>query len=380
MQLTKVPLGLRRFAIVFDVNRTILIEDKAAGKTRADELKAIITQQSFGTITKNLKGEESFKLTSSPSSILSSQPPEPNELSYFNFLQKILPFPVLPESMPNSQKMTLIESVKKKRRDLQKIFLDDHQPGQSLKPLFDHLLASSESPPGFSLLSSFYEAVNYFSTQNRKISFSFRTFGEDLLPLSTEWNSFCSGSHPDFNSINFNHLKLTNENLGCIYRNGPRSEDCHLVMGTVELPPNVNYGIDFYGSHNNVKIYSGFNEIDNFFQEQYSKGSVLGIRDCYHWWASQSETFGSGKLFFLSDEHFNSNSERVRQIFFDDNLHIDEFRSKRKLIVDVRDVGTGDSIGDVEGLFGRFCVKVEPLKAIMNRRYFIEEIEKLCKE
>jgi hypothetical protein len=44
-------------------------------------------------------------------------------------------------------------------------------------------------------------------------------------------------------------------------------------------------------------------------------------------------------MILVSDEHQNPSSKRVMQVFFDDNLWINDLRSKQKLIVDARDAG-----------------------------------------
>jgi len=129
-----------------------------------------------------------------------------------------------------------------------------------------------------------------------------------------------------------------------------------------------------------IQIYHGFREIDAFLQSQYRQGVVLGLHDYYPWWASQGEAYDSGKILFVDDEYHNPNSHRIQQIFFDDNIHIEEFLQEQKMILDVRSADTWNPVENLPALIGKVCIPVNPIEAMRNKRYFIEKAEAvLCR-
>lgn len=58
-------------------------------------------------------------------------------------------------------------------------------------------------------------------------------------------------------------------------------------MGTIKQPKIIQ-GLEFYDDMN-VKIYHGFNEIDNFLQSKYAAQETLAIRDYYPWYEYAQE-------------------------------------------------------------------------------------------
>lgn len=291
----------QHITLVFDVNRTILIEDKAAGKNQRDELATIIASYCSGTIEQSPSGELTWRLASDQLGLPNKSK---GHLSYYDFLRKIFPFPTLNETNENNHQ--LIENIKKKRREMKKCFFDSGQPGERLFFHLQKLLENSIHENGFSLLPSFYETIIHFLTKqkNIEISICFRTFGDDLAQIQKEWNLFCLGKHPSYRNFIFPQLQLEKKNMGCFFRNGPKSENSFLLMGTTKAP-NLKENMNLWKKENNnkeIKIFSGFSEIDNFFQSSFKEKTSLGIRDFYPWWVSQAEKSNSGKLFFIINE------------------------------------------------------------------------------
>jgi len=335
----------QRLALLFDINRTILIEDKAAGKTREDEICSILAACSFGKVS------EQQQWTPELDHPLQYHSDSEGCVSYYHFVQEILyPFPNT-EGMPLEEKHKRISDIKDARRALLKAFLCPDNPGIHLLENFKSIVEATEQPVGFSLLPSFYEAVSQLEEDEVPFSLCFRTFGEDIKAIRKEWDLFCDGNHPSFPKFRSPHRKLKDRNLGAFFRSGPRSEDCHLIMGTIKQPP-LTGTIAFYEGMD-VDIYSGFKAIDHFLQTKYKLGETLAIRDYYPWWAAQGERHDSGKILLVGDEHTNPSSTRPLQIFFDDNLWIDEFLKKGQLIMDARKIDNGESYPNVPELFGK---------------------------
>lgn len=69
--------------------------------------------------------------------------------------------------------------------------------------------------------------------------------------------------------------------MGAFYRRGPNSDDCYLIMGTIQQPK-ISEDLSFY-DHMDVQILRGFQEIDRFLQRKYATEETLAIRDYYPW-------------------------------------------------------------------------------------------------
>ena len=74
-------------------------------------------------------------------------------------------------------------------------------------------------------------------------------------------------------------------------------------------------------------------------------------------------------MFFI-----DKNDKDNHHIFFDDNIWPENFRKEENLIVDVRDM-EGNVLNPMDYI-DKYLVKVEPLKAIKDKNYFINCIQK----
>lgn len=97
-------------------------------------------------------------------------------------------------------------------------------------------------------------------------------------------------------------------------------------------------------------------------------------------WFENGERYDCGKMFPI-----DMNDKEIHQIFFDDNVFLNEYKKKKKLIVDVRDASksalnsklnleNGESI-EPEVFLDKYVVKVNSLQAIMDEEYFIKKIQ-----
>lgn len=90
----------------------------------------------------------------------------------------------------------------------------------------------------------------------------------------------------------------------------------------------------------------------------------MAISDDYHNYAANDWHREVGKLLLIDQADYTT-----QHIFFDDNANEDE-----DCIVDVRDVVTKDVVS-YNKFIGRYVIKVEPHRAILEPDYFIKMIE-----
>lgn len=89
----------------------------------------------------------------------------------------------------------------------------------------------------------------------------------------------------------------------------------------------------------------------------------MALRDYYPFWKNRNERSHAGKLLLP-----NRQDSSVIQVFFDDNIGYGSAH-----IVDARDPQTGEAL-PFKGLQGKELVKVEPLNAILDPKYFIRAV------
>eukprot|EP01126_Amoeba_proteus_P048430 TRINITY_DN5594_c0_g3_i2.p1 TRINITY_DN5594_c0_g3~~TRINITY_DN5594_c0_g3_i2.p1 ORF type:complete len:257 (-),score=46.48 TRINITY_DN5594_c0_g3_i2:771-1541(-) len=174
-------MSSKPFALMFDVNRTILIEDKAAGKTRNDEVVTILASSCYGRVLV----EDIVSWVPTTDLKLGQTPEDGNLISYYTFVNDYLfPFPTFSADVPKDEKHRTISEIKDNRRALLKKFVNEDQPGSRWITDYQTLLKLSEQPEGFELLFSFYNTIAYFrNLESQPFSLCFRTFGEDIVKV-----------------------------------------------------------------------------------------------------------------------------------------------------------------------------------------------------
>merc|ERR1719460_2161867 len=107
---------------------------------------------------------------------------------------------------------------------------------------------------------------------------------------------------------------------------------------------------------NDIRIVTGYGQIQAWFKQQLELGRSQLIRDDYAWWHRNGEDGSTGKLLI--------GIEGVQQVFFDDNIDRDTLR-----IVDPRSSKTFESVPPQLTL-GKVCLRVDPLQAMLLEDYF----------
>eukprot|EP00698_Gefionella_okellyi_P010868 TRINITY_DN2852_c0_g1_i3.p1 TRINITY_DN2852_c0_g1~~TRINITY_DN2852_c0_g1_i3.p1 ORF type:complete len:307 (+),score=72.21 TRINITY_DN2852_c0_g1_i3:499-1419(+) len=294
-----------------------------------------------------------------------------------DFVNDVL-FPFEPRTGDSAADALAVRRVKDARMTVTTNFTEPGQPGERWRPVFDKLLSQlriegTEDQYRF-VVPSFFHLLRHLRQTGRDFSIVFRSFGSDLEQVSDEYNQFCRGEHPLFPEFALNtedrHYDLhIPRDVGRFFRHGPKSEHTHLVLGTLDEVRDMSAGLQHYTGREDVTIVSGFQHIADTMKRMLTERRSLGLSDYYWHWCSQHESADSGKLLLL-----DLNSADEHHMFFDDHLYFDEYEATGKLIVDVRDIVTGESI-PVHAVRGSHLLQVHIFSAIHNDRYFIELLQ-----
>ena len=354
----------------FDVNKTILVDDKVQGIDTQTSCAQMLYWSSWGHCTRD--GRSWVWNGQAPS--LNSE--DPTAMLYGDFVRE--------QRTPRRHLWRL-------KRD----FVKPGQPGEALRPYFDGMMealaipdearGALESAPwakraGLTrgwrrLLPSFLSLLQNLRSEGRRCSLVFRTFGSDLPEVALELNAFCEGRHPLYPGVKMDgttgpfdmRLDLDDpERFGAFHRGGVSGDDADaffLALGTLDNPtgrdkPPFPSALDFFTSraHRGVEERVPLRELT-------MSGGCIGLRDDYAHWARARFSTRAGKPFYI-----DPTQPGVHEVFFDDNVFADEDR-----IVDARDVKTGAGLPS-HLTRGAHVVRVSPFDAIMKGDYFVEAL------
>jgi len=223
------------------------------------------------------------------------------------------------------------------------------------------------------IVPGLYKLIQYLVQNQRSFSILFRTFGQDLKEVAKKYNDFCCGKHPLFPNICLDGTNGTKDmritdplSHGLFYRTGFESQNTHLITGTLDRTTSwTEESMLLYKRLKDVEIHTSFETVyENILKK--SKNTTLAIQDDYNWWSKNGELAKFGKLFLL-----HKKDTSIHQIFFDDNLHLNEYKEFGKFIVDLRDLETLEHCPP-EDAMNVHLVKCEPLHAILDQEYFIK--------
>ncbi|KAF0972665.1 hypothetical protein FDP41_008914 [Naegleria fowleri] len=392
---------LPRLILHFDVNKTIIISDEAAGKTMDDIINQIIMSSIWGYVSdsKDFVVIE-WKLFSNVKALLehltSSEhqiPKGKKIINYYDYIEKVLyPYPEHDASVPLEERKRINGKIKEERTRMVKNFsqckmaedfLDD------ISRLKTNLIRKSSKQNGITLetatpsdyvniVPAFFEALLELFKRKRDFQLIIRTFGslKDITSVIKEINTFCKGEHIDY-PLNgeerefFKNKQIHMEQdhaVGYIYRNDPGT--CHLIENSLEFKPEMLQfaSIEQMIFSDNERVVSGFENIYKNIIQVSKTGQTRLIRDFYYWWNVNNEKTSAGKI-FLVDEKDNS----CFQIFFDDNVASNsDFPIKG--ILDLRNPHTGNSL-DQELYLNVHTVQSYAFDFITNCNYYIEKID-----
>jgi len=276
------------------------------------------------------------------------------------------------------------------------------EPGEGLQPLLQRLAQNLIIPAADTstaarhvlLLPSFLELVAHLHSQRVGFSIAFRTFGEDLDAVAKEWNSLCAGKHPLYPGLTMDGSdggedhRLSPENrLHVVHRD---DQGMTLNIGTASLPPgsrewgaregnakqrqqctaaasqcseDTRAGRGFYEAMQGVHTLSSPQAIGDYLRAKAERGETIGVVEDWAWWHAEGEVASAAKPLVLEPQ-----DPAVHTIYLDDNV-----RAADAYVVDIRD-STGAVI-PFSLTQGRHALASSPLKAILERRYFIDLIQ-----
>lgn len=221
----------------------------------------------------------------------------------------------------------------------------------------------------------------FLKKQGRDFSISFRSFGTDIEDVYWEFNNFCEGKHPCFNGKNGMPLVKFNGENGTPdlrYRNSAQKvvnyrlsdelEESKMIVGLCSRPcesyQEAMQNLNSDDQYENCTMLMNIHDQYNHVQETLKKYGSMAINEDYANWKENDFHREVAKLLLIDQA-----DQSVQHIFFDDNADEDE-----KCIVDTRDIVTKEVL-PYKKQHGRYVVKVDPLKVILEPDYFIRMIE-----
>lgn len=309
----------RHLVLHMDVNKTIIMSDKVSGKTPEAVVNEVISDVSWGV---ELDGR--WKLSSSEPQTLRPAPSTPGgkELSsYTEWLEKTYPG----------------SGNKKRRMQLAAAFTSPGEPGEHFKRHAEKLAAQLKNPDGSRvfIITSFFELLVHLKREQRSFTVCFRSFGEDLLSVLEEFNSFCEGRHPRYPKVRMDGSDGQTDYRVCY--NDPskcgtfhREDACtSLVMGTFEQPGEGEYkdakdrSLMFYKSEiSGARLIVGLHAVHDYMERICSTPGTICLRDFHQYWKRKGQTSAGGKVLFVEQDDIRTCVQH--QIFFDDNIRFED--------------------------------------------------------
>ncbi|KAL9650366.1 hypothetical protein ABK040_016433 [Willaertia magna] len=396
----------------FDVNKTLIINDSAAGKSMDDLISQIIMSSIWGYLINN-----TFQLLSSSfnNNTLSSTKPQMiinpittttdtttttttidninnntlHLINYYEYIEQYLyPYPNYSDDISLEVRKETNKKIKEKRTESVKNFLQTNFGKQfikhaeelkfNLKCKFQNKENQENEIQYVNIVPAFFELLLELYKRKRDFEILLRTFGtlEDISSVVNEINLFCEGKHLDFplndeKQIEFFKQKkilINSKNgmNGCMYRNS--NDSCNLILNSLEFRKEMKdfKSISEMTFDNNEIILEGF---DKVYKNIINTNQSRVLRDFYEWWHVTNESCIGGKVFLVDIEEKNT-----FQIFFDDNVCVNpEFPIKG--IIDLRNAKTGKPL-DQEKYLNIFTVNAYALDFIRNPKYYIEKLDK----
>jgi len=359
-------MGNPHLELHFDVNKTVLVDDKVQGIDPETACNQILYWSSWGTVDGDVWRWDGRAPTVDRYG--------PGTTLFGDFV----------DARPELDK-----------RALKNGFTSPGYPGERLRVHYEMMLRALALSPAdkaalegvawaeevglhrgvVRLLPSFFALLQWLSDERQDFALVFRTFGADLPEVAAELNAFCRGDHPSYPSARFDgttaapdlRLDLNNpERFGSMHRGGEagtKGEPLCVALGVLDAPR----GRDQPPYQNPLAFYAkrAGNLLDSrrAFHAHIRGGGTFAFRDDYSGWARAGFEGPAGKPMCV-DTH---DTQNVR-VFFDDNVREDAAN-----IVDLRDATSGDAIA-FEDAIGRCLVRVDPYRAVTDERYFIDAL------
>lgn len=379
-----------------DINKTIIQTDGAGGRSFEDVLNSNVAANVYGYVNSSTGN---WKPLYGPEETISKGNMYPNAITYDTYVDQLYPEPDGMQLLSLKERKELWKRITDQRKQAVKHFTHVGSIGEQYSYLVEEqrrrMTIDQSTQKLHSILPSFFNMINSLSEAHWEFSVIFRTFGDDLDKVISEWRDFVGGNHickPKGRILKEMRGKLKESiKTGCIYRS---NEKIFFCKGPSSIR-NTICRIDSLGQQKkdlsaedlrqHFELLPGFLDLEEVsFSNLRSKlaeyflgkdSCVGGLVDHYEHWASVAERRSGGKIFpvpIFSTKTVKKKDDSANfgySVFFDDNIYLGEDRS----IVDIRDECSGLSVCDAE-VEKKFCVSVNPLKAIIDDNYFIKEL------
>ena len=387
----------------FDINQTIILEDKSKNLDFESGVKSCIVDYAWGIYDKSLK---KWTLTEN---YLSHKRPKQNLENYNYYMDQIYPLKTEKEIPDNEERYKKNNEIKRYKENLFIEFLGKGQPGEKLYNIYQNIIKKLKISDNImvkinqenSKYSQFYKELyknGYIfifpslfrlmielQNENRVFTIIFRTFGYDFDNVIKEYNSFCEGEHPIFSgkrrdekyptkffdgTHNSKDYRIKENNIGILYRFDEKINNICLVLGTLQRinVKNSDELFSFYEEQMNKKTINIIKGGKKIYEYMINSSSVENINsfcinDHYETWFKYDKNSICGKPMFIDPDNKN-----VEIFFFDDNITNDD-----KSIVDCRNVNTGNIIQSKD-IKSKYLIATDTLKAAEYENYFLNFI------
>lgn len=395
----------KRLVLNMDINKTIIQTDRAGGRSFEDVLNSNAAANVYGHIDecsgkwKPMYGPFDLPVLEKGSLI-----------TYDAYIDKLFCKPDGMENLPFSERREIWKSVTEKRKKATRSFTHTGSIGESfafLVQMQQEKLQKESAGENEFIIPSFFQLVNVLSELNWPFTLVFRTFGDDLLDILSEWKKFVLGCHTykprgeilaEMKRRLEKAVPCNSFSVACIYRHDDKIFLCKGVSSIKSSINSIDKGVSDSSSvlqivENFCRKLPGFTEVEEVAHNELSvelmkyfgtehSSDVGGLVDHYDYWASVAESRCGGKVFPVqlgksskNGVPTNSSSSNIEDftytVFFDDNIFLGQTNS----IVDIRDKWSGMSVCDAE-IESKYCVPVNAFKAIVDLDYFVNELSK----
>jgi hypothetical protein len=261
---------LPKLILHIDINKTIMLGDSNQSQSLESSLLTLLCEYPLGIIDKNTKEWTLIKKD------LNNKKYNEGLISYMDYLRIKYPQKTANEIQDNQTRIKYNLNVNKIKRELAEKFIDKGSPGELLKNQINQIIESLKIPDNIlekmnrgyyskkqkelynngyiQILKSFFNSMIQLTKSERHFSIIFRSFGDDIESITSEFNEFCKGKHPLYPNIYFDGTHKSKNYLigrfqyGILYRYSKNLNDIFLVIGTKKRikNPKPNNLYDFY--------------------------------------------------------------------------------------------------------------------------------------
>lgn len=383
---------LPKLILHIDINKTIMLGDSNQSQSLESSLLTLLCEYPLGIIDKNTNEWILIKKD------LNNKKYNEGLISYMDYLRIQYPQKTANEIQDNQTRIKYNLNINKIKRELAEKFIDKGSPGELLKNQINQIIESLKIPDNIlekmnrgyyskkqkelynngyiQILKSFFNSMIQLTKSERHFSIIFRSFGDDIESITSEFNEFCKGKHPLYPNIYFDGTHKSKNYLigrfqyGILYRYSKNLNDIFLVIGTKKRfkNPKPNNLYEFYNNDikdGNVIIIEGGINIYNYIMEKIYIDDyyTFAIFDEYEIWLENDNLKEYSKPFYI-----NPYERKIHQIFFDDNIVYE----KKISIVDCRNIITGETIPDNK-IKNKYIIKTD-INVLLDDFYFSKKI------